>query len=101
MNDFDSRWQACAARARDAGPAPAAAPPAGFAAAVVARWRGERQREPLPVLQLERLAAGFLAGAALAACLLFALFELRAGAAGDGLFASTSDRPAARVLWPL
>lgn len=101
MNDFESRWQACASRARDAGPVPASAPPAGFAAAVVARWRGERQREPLPVLQLERLAAGFLAGAAIAACLLFAVVELRSGVAGDGLFASTSDRPAVRVLWPL
>ena len=38
MNEFDRRWQECAARAREAGRPEESAPP-GFAGQVVARWR--------------------------------------------------------------
>jgi hypothetical protein len=60
MKNFDARWQACAARARQATPRDEEAP-FGFAARVVAR--GLRPQSPAPDSAWERLAMRLLAGA--------------------------------------
>ena len=59
MKNFDTRWQACAARARQATPRDEEAP-FGFAARVVAQ--GLRPQSPAPDAAWERLAMRLLAG---------------------------------------
>ena len=73
MSDFQSRWQQCAARARQE-KAAAEAAPAGLATRVWARWRAEAEarlgpgaRAPSPWLALSWRAL-VLATIALAAC---------------------------------
>ena len=60
MKNFDTRWQACAARARQATPRDEQAP-FGFAARVVAR--GLQQQSPAQNAAWERLAMPLLVGA--------------------------------------
>ena len=60
MNDFDAKWQACAASARQA-PARAATAPFGFAGRVAAR--AFTRPEPSPAEVCGQLAFRLLAGA--------------------------------------
>ncbi len=77
MNDFDKRWQTCAARARQA-PARSESPPPGFAMRVLGR-KPSAMEMALEALW-ERLAMRWLAGVAavLVVCAALELPNLRA-----------------------
>jgi hypothetical protein len=74
MKDFENRWQACVARARQAPPADAEAP-FGFAARVVSLARRDQRKEPDPIGVWQGMAVRLLAGAA-GLLLIFAALEL-------------------------
>jgi hypothetical protein len=96
MNEFDHRWQACAARARQVPGGPVDVPP-GFATRVWARWTSQSSPAPAAVWLGLSLRALMVATVVLAVC---AAMEL-GNTGGEGSFVPHVEDVVTRMLWTL
>ena len=87
MHEFDRRWQACAAQARQGVAAPVQVP-AGFATRTWARWTASSRPSPAAVWTALSLRALILATAVLA---VLAVAEYATAAAGSALTPHLED----------
>jgi hypothetical protein len=96
MNEFDRRWQSCAASARRATSAEAAVP-AGFAGRVWAVWQSQRAAPTTAVWLDLSFRALVVASAALAVCAALDFWT----APLDGSFVPHIEDVVTRMLWML
>ena len=96
MNEFDRRWQTCAARAHETAGVEMDVP-AGFAHRVWANWRSERSSPPAAVWLDLSLRALVVAAVALAVCAAMEFWT----APPEGSFVPHVEDVVTRMLWML